>query len=178
MRRAITLTAVCAACAKPATPPTTTVATPAAPDAAAPAPKPAGTPFGRYAVVPPEGYEVEARDIEIGFRRGDILIVALDGAELATPPPEKCESQLAAFAMGIVTGLARAEVRVNVVSSTRLPNGCRLTGTTSGSPSALVEAAIMDLGITGPVAAFLVHTRPDDGASTVFDQVLKSITKR
>ena len=141
-------------------------------------PKPAGTPFGRYTVVAPEGYEVEARDIEIGFRRGEILIVALDGAELGTPPADKCEGQLAAFSMGIVTGLARAETRVNVVSSKRLANGCRLTGTTSATPSALVEAAILNLGIEGPAVAFLVHTRPDDGASTVFDQLLSSIAKK
>jgi hypothetical protein len=167
---------ILAACgAKAAAPPPTTPAP--APVVAVP-PKPTNTPFGRYTVAAPEGYEVDARDIEIGFRRGDILIVALDGAELGTPPADKCESQLAAFAMGIVTGLARAETRVNVVSSKRLPNGCRLTGTTSGTPSAFIEAAVLDLGIEGPAVAFLVHARADDGASTVFEQVVTSIAKK
>ena len=174
MRLVILITAACGA--KAATPPTV-AATPPAPVDAAP-PKPAGTPFGRYTVVAPEGYEVDARDIEIGFRRGDILMVALDGAELATPPADKCESQLAAFTMGIATGLAMVETRINVVSSKRLPNGCRLTGTTVATPSALVESAVMDLGIAGPAIAFLIHTRPDDGASTVFEQMLTSIAPK
>ena len=174
MRFVIPVLAACGSAAPPATVATRTPAPPV--DAAAP--KPAGTPFGRYTIVPPAGYEVEARDIEIGFRRGEILIVALDGAELATPPADKCEGQLAAFAMGIVTGLARAEVRINVASSKRLANGCWLTGTTTGTPSAFVEAAILDLGIAGPAVAFLIHPRPDDGASTEFDAVLTSIAKK
>lgn len=140
-----------------------------------PAPKPTGTPFGRYTIVPPAGYQVEAREIEIGFRREDILIVAMDGAEMTTPPPDKCEGQLAAFTTGVVTGLARAETHVTIASSKLLANGCRLTGTT---PMGMVEAAVVDLGLAGPAVAFLVHTRADDGASAVFDQVLGSIAKK
>jgi hypothetical protein len=163
----VLLPLIMAACsAKAATPPTVT---PPAPAVTTP-PKPAGSPFGRYTVVAPEGYTVEARDIEIGFRRDDILIVALDGAELGTPPPDKCEGQLAAF--------ARTATQINVASSKRLANGCRLVGTTAATPSALVEAAVLDLGIEGPALAFLIHTRPDDGASTTFDEVLTSIAKK
>ena len=180
MRLVLPLITACAAGgAKTATPPPS-IATPATPPApiAAAASKPASTPFGRYTVVAPAGYAVEAREIEIGFRRDGILIIALDGAELEMPPPEKCEAQLAAFVTGTVTGLARAETRVNVVSSKRFANGCSLTGTTSGTPGALVEAAILDFGIAGPAVAFLVHARSDDGSSTVFDELLTSIAKK
>ena len=168
-RLLICLLAGCSAkSAPPPTPPTP-------PPVVTPAPKPAGTPFGRYTIVPPAGYQVEAREIEIGFRREDILIVAMDGAEMATPPPDKCEGQLAAFTTGVVTGLARAETHVTIASSKLLANGCRLTGTI---PTGMVEAAVVDLGLAGPAVAFLVHTRADDGASAVFDQVLGSIAKK
>src|SRR5688572_25293093 len=135
--RCMVALALLTGCSAKAAPPPAPPAAPA-PVAAAPAPESATASFGRYTVVPPAGYESEARDIEIGFRRDDILIIALDGAEFKTPERDKCEGQLAAFATGVVTGLAREPVTVTVASSKSLANGCRLTGTTSGTPTALV----------------------------------------
>jgi hypothetical protein len=172
MRFAILFVIACGGSAPPAKP--------ASSPAPSVAPKPArpSTAFGRYTAIGPEGYKVDPRTDNVVFESGsDIMMMLLDGADQEPSVPTKCLGQLSAFAAGVLTGISGTQMTVDVVAGTPLPNGCKLKGTSSVG-SALVEAAVLDLGGGGVAFAILLHKRPEDGASAQFRDVVTSIAKR
>jgi hypothetical protein len=166
-----------AACGGVTTPP------PATPTAPAPtvdaAPKPAGTAFGRFTAVGPEGYEVKPLTNGLSFDTQGITIFVVDGAEIGPVKPGKCGSQLKWFATGVVSGLANTVLEITITSTADVPRGCRLAGTTTvGAQPIILEAASFDFGDRGSAFGMVLHQRADDGAAAVFDKVLASITVR
>jgi hypothetical protein len=161
-----------AACASTAPPPAApTPPEPRPPVAKPPPPPQKGTPFGRFTAVQPGGYAVDARGDNLAFEREGVMIALVDGADQA----EKCLSMLAAFATGMVTGLARAPMNVDVTAGNPLPNGCRLAGSAANG-TALVEAAA-EIEDGGVALAILLHKNAEDGGSAAFDRVVTSVRR-
>lgn len=172
--RAIVL--VLAACGGGTTPPPATPTPAPTIDAA---PRPAGTPFGRFTALGPEGYEVKPLTNGLSFDTQGITIFVVDGAEIGPVKPGQCQSQLKWFATGVVSGLANTVLEITVTSTADAPRGCRLAGTTIvGQLPIILEAASFDFGGGGSAFGMVLHQRADDGATAVFDKVLASITLR